>query len=198
MYIPPDTVAIGGNEYMNGSLNEKTIALLATDGFEDSELTKPLEAVRSAGATVVIVSNKTGTIIGKDGTEIEVDTVVDDVSADTYDGLLLPGGVANPDVMRINRTAVAFVRAFFDQHKPVAAICHAPWLLIEADVLSGRKVTSWPSLRTDIINAGGDWVDEPVVVDEGLVTSRKPDDLVDFCAKAVEEFSEGKHALQTV
>lgn len=181
---------------MNETLNDKTIALLATDGFEDSELTKPLEAVRAAGATVLIVSNKTGSINGKDGTTITVDTIVDDVSASDYDGLLLPGGVANPDIMRMNKTAVAFVRAFFDQHKPVAAICHAPWLLIEADVVSGRKLTSWPSLRTDIINAGGDWVDESVVVDEGLVTSRNPDDLPDFCAKAVEEFGEGKHTLQ--
>ena len=182
---------------MNETLNGKTIALLATDGFEDSELTKPLEAVRAAGATVVIVSNKTGAITGKDSTTIAVDTIVDDVSASDYDGLLLPGGVANPDIMRMNKTAVAFVRAFFDQHKPVAAICHAPWLLIEADVVSGRKLTSWPSLRTDIINAGGDWVDESVVVDEGLVTSRNPDDLPDFCAKAVEEFGEGKHTGQT-
>lgn len=183
---------------MNETLNEKTIALLATDGFEDSELTKPLEAVRAAGATVVIISNKTGTITGKDGTTIDVDTTVDDVSIDDYDGLLLPGGVANPDIMRMNKTAVAFVRAFFDQHKPVAAICHAPWLLIEADVVSGRRLTSWPSLRTDIINAGGEWVNESVVVDEGLVTSRNPDDLPDFCAKAVEEFGEGKHTGQTV
>ena len=182
---------------MNETLNGKTIALLATDGFEDSELTKPLQAVRAAGATVVIVSNKTGAITGKDSTTITVDTTVDEVSASDYDGLLLPGGVANPDIMRMNKTAVAFVRAFFDQHKPVAAICHAPWLLIEADVVSGRKLTSWPSLRTDIINAGGDWVDESVVVDEGLVTSRNPDDLPDFCAKTVEEFGEGKHTGQT-
>lgn len=183
---------------MNETLQGKTIALLSTDGFEDSELTKPLEAVRNAGAVVTIVSDKEGSITGKNGTSVDVDEVVDDVAADEFDGLLLPGGLANPDVMRTNQTAVNFVRSFFDQHKPVAAICHAPWLLVEAGVLQGRTVTSWPSLKTDIINAGATWVDESVVVDEGLVTSRKPDDLDDFCAKAIEEFGEGKHAEQTV
>lgn len=182
---------------MSETLQGKTIALLATDGFEDSELTQPLEGVRVAGAAVVVVSIKDGTITGKNGTDIDVDDLVDDVSAEEFDGLLLPGGLANPDVLRTNKTAVAFVRAFFDQHKPVAAICHAPWLLVEADVLDGRTVTSWPSLQTDIVNAGATWVDESVVVDEGLVTSRKPDDLDDFIAKAIEEFGEGKHKDQT-
>lgn len=182
---------------MADSLKGKTIALLATDGFEDSELTRPWEAVRDAGATVVIISEEAGTFTGKNGTEMAAEMSVDEVSASDYDGLLLPGGVANPDKMRMNSTAVGFVRDFFEQHKPVAAICHAPWLLVEAGVVKGRTVTSWPSLKTDIRNAGGTWVDESVVVDNGLVTSRKPDDLDDFCAKAVEEFAEGEHADQT-
>lgn len=178
-------------------LTGKTIALLATNGFEDSELTSPMEAVSDAGADVVVVSATLDDITGKDGTDIAVDQDVNDVSATDFDGLLLPGGVANPDLLRLNDKAVAFVRQFFEQHKPVAAICHAPWMLIEADVLEGRKLTSWPSLKTDVINAGGDWVDEPVVVDQGLVTSRKPGDLADFNAKAIEEFAEGAHRGQT-
>lgn len=183
---------------MQQTLDGKHIALLATNGFEDSELTEPLEAVRGAGAKVTIISDGGDEITGKNDTTISVDESVDDVSADDFDGLLLPGGVVNPDTLRMNKTAVAFVRTFFEQHKPVAAICHAPWLLVEADVLQGRTVTSWPSLRTDIINAGASWADEPVVVDEGLVTSRKPDDLEVFNAKAIEEFGEGKHEEQTV
>lgn len=178
-------------------LRGKKIALLATDGFEDSELVRPLEAVRASGATVDIVTDGKDEITGKNGTVAKSDKPVDEVVAEDYDGLLLPGGVANPDRMRLNRTAVAFVRAFFEQHKPVAAICHAPWLLVEADVVRGRKLTSWPSLKTDLRNAGAYWVDEPVTVDSGLVTSRKPDDLDVFCAKAVEEFAEGVHAGQT-
>lgn len=178
------------------ALHNITIALLATDGFEDSELTEPLHTLQEAGAQVVVTSNKSGSIVGKDGTEVIVDKLVEDISSDDFDGLLLPGGVANPDAMRMHKPAITFVRSFFEQHKPVAAICHAPWLLIEADVVDGRQVTSWPSLKTDLINAGADWHDEEVVVDQGLVTSRKPDDLEAFCAKAVEEFAEGKHAGQ--
>ena len=178
-------------------LENKKIALLATDGFEDSELTQPLEAIQNAGADVIVISDKTGEITGKNDTVIPVDKFIDEVNAEDFDGLLLPGGVANPDKMRMNQTAVQFVRSFFEQHKPVAAICHAPWLLIEAGVVSDRRVTSWPSLKTDLINAGANWLDEEVVVDQGLVTSRKPDDLDAFCAKAVEEFAEGKHELQT-
>jgi protease I len=178
-------------------LRGKKIALLATNGFEDSELTKPMQAVEDAGAEVTVISEETGEITGKQGTIIPVDTAVEGVAAANFDGLLLPGGVQNPDTLRQNKTAIGFIRDFFSLHKPVAAICHAPWLLIEADVVAGRQVTSWPSLRTDLINAGAEWVDEEVVVDQGLVTSRKPDDLEAFCAKVIEEFSEGEHAGQT-
>lgn len=183
---------------MDTQLQAKHIALLATNGFEDSELTKPLEAVKAAGAQVTIISEEAGEFKGKNGTSMTADKAADDVIADDYDGLLLPGGVANPDHLRMNESAVNFIRAFFDQHKPVAAICHAPWMLIEAGVVNGRTLTSWPSLKTDLKNAGANWVDEEVVVDEGLVTSRKPDDLKAFCAKAVEEFAEGPHEGQTV
>lgn len=180
------------------TLDGKRIALLATDEFEDSELIKPLEALKDADATVVIISNKSGSISGKNGTEITVDTTIEDVSSDDYDGLLIPGGVGNPDVMRTEEKAVEFVRGFFASHKPVAAICHGPWLLVEADVLRDRTVTSWPSLKTDIKNAGGKWIDEEVVTDQGLVTSRNPDDIPVFIDKMIEEFSEGRHKEQTV
>jgi protease I len=176
----------------------KKIALIATNKFEDDELTQPMQAVKDAGAEVTVVSLKDGEITGEHGASVKVDTTVDKASSDDFDGLLIPGGVKNPDDMRQNKEAVEFVKNFFDQHKPVAAICHGPWLLVEADVVRGRTVTSWPSLKTDIKNAGGDWVDKEVVVDQGLVTSRKPDDLEAFCTKAVEEFAEGKHPGQTV
>ena len=179
------------------NLNGRKIAILATDAFEDSELADPMQAIKDAGAEITVVSDKDGSITGEHGTEVIVDKRVDDVAANDFHALLLPGGVKNPDVLRTNEKAVAFVRAFFEQHKPVAAICHGPWLLVEADVLKGRTVTSWPSLRTDITNAGGSWVDEEVVVDEGLVTSRNPGDIPAFTAKAIEEFSEGKHEEQT-
>jgi protease I len=177
-------------------LTGRRVALIATDEFEDAELIEPLEAARQAGADVTIVSNHRGEIIGENGTEITVDKTVDDVVADEFDALIIPGGVKNPDVMRTDLKAVHFVRNFFDQHKPVAAICHGLWLLDEADVIRGRTLTSWPSLRRDIENAGGTWVDEEVVVDHGLVTSRKPADLKAFCSRLIEEFSEGKHLLQ--
>ena len=179
-------------------LDGKRIALLATNGFEDDELTRPMEAVRGAGAEVEVISIKDGTIQGQNGTEINVDKLVTDVDVSDYNGLLLPGGVANPDKLRMDENAVGFVRKFFAAHKPVAAICHAPWMLIEAGVVDGRTLTSWPSLKTDIKNAGGTWVDEEVVVDEGLVTSRNPGDIPAFNAKAIEEFGEGKHEEQTV
>ncbi|KLU05975.1 ThiJ/PfpI family protein [Rhodopirellula islandica] len=184
------------------TLNEKRIAFLATDGFEQVELTKPWEAIKSAGADVVLVSPKDGKIQGMNHDEkadqFSVDQNVANVSAEDFDGLVLPGGVANPDTLRTCENSVSFIRDFFKQHKPVAAICHGPWTLIEADVVRGRRVTSWPSLKTDLKNAGAEWVDQECVCDEGLVTSRNPDDLPAFCDKAIEEFAEGKHAAQTV
>jgi protease I len=183
------------------NLTKKTIAILATDGFEQVELVKPKEALEAAGATTRLVSLKSGAIQGfnhfEKGDSFPVDETVDSADAAAYDGLVLPGGLHNPDALRMNEKAVAFVRSFFEQHKPVAAICHGPWTLVEANVVEGRTLTSWPSVKTDIINAGGNWVDEEVHCDQGLVTSRKPDDLPAFCAKMIEEFAEGKHALQT-
>lgn len=185
---------------MARSLKQKTIAFLATDGVEQIELTQPWEAIRSAGAEVHLISVDSGRIQAFNhldkGETFPVDRIVADVKASEYDGLCLPGGVANPDALRLNDAAVGFVRDFFTQSKPVAAICHAPWLLVEADVVDGRTLTSWPSLKTDIENAGGRWIDEEVCVDRGLVTSRKPGDLEAFSAKAVEEFGEGKHTEQ--
>lgn len=186
----------------NHDLTGKKIAILATDGFEQVELTRPRAAIEEAGASVHIVSLESGSIQGfhhaEKGDSFEVDKTLSEVEAEDYHGLVLPGGVHNPDALRMNRDAVAFVREFFAQHKPVAAICHGPWLLVEADVVRDRTLTSWPSLKTDIRNAGGEWVDEEVHCDEALVTSRRPDDLEAFCAKAVEEFAEGKHVGQTV
>jgi deglycase len=183
-------------------LSGKRVAILATDMFEQVELVEPRKAVEQAGADVELVSLEAGEIQGFNHYDkadtFPVAKVVSDVSADDYDGLLLPGGVGNPDTMRMDENAVGFVRSFFEQGKPVAAICHAPWMLVEADVVRGRKLTSFWSVKTDVKNAGGSWVDEEVVVDESLVTSRSPDDLPAFCAKAIEEFAEGKHAGQRV
>jgi protease I len=185
---------------MAGELNGKRVAFLATEGVEQSELEQPLDAIREAGAEIDLISLEEGEVQAYEhldkGKTFPVDKTVADADAGDYDGLVLPGGVANPDALRMDEDAVAFVRAFFEQHKPVAAICHAPWTLVEAGVVEGRTLTSWPSLQTDIRNAGGNWVDEEVHVDEGLVTSRKPDDLPAFCAKAVEEIAEGKHEGQ--
>jgi len=179
------------------SLNGKRVAILATDGFEESELRSPREALLQAGAFVDIVALKLGVIKGwKDGNwsgAEQVDLAVADATANDYDALLLPGGVMNPDKLRTNSDAVTFVRAFFEQHKPVAAICHGPWILAEADVLKGRRVTSYPSIKTDLINAGAHWEDSEVVVDNGLVTSRSPKDLPAFNTKMVEEIKEGRH-----
>ncbi len=166
--------------------------MLATDGVEQIELTQPRQALQDAGATVELVSLEAGEIQGVEhmdkGDTFAVDRTVSDASAGDYDGLVLPGGVANPDFLRVDRDAVTFVRAFFEAAKPVGAICHGPWTLIEANVVAGRTLTSWPSLQTDIRNAGGEWVDEEVVTDNGLVTSRKPDDLKAFSEALVEAF----------
>ncbi len=185
---------------MADELQGKRIAFLFTEGVEQVELTEPLEAVRNAGGEPDLVSLQQGEVEAWNhfdkGDRFKVDLAVADADASNYDGLVLPGGVANPDQLRIDDDAVKFVRAFFEQDKPVGVICHGPWMLVEADVARGRRVTSWPSLKTDLRNAGADWVDEEVVVDNGLVTSRKPDDLPAFCAKIVEEFAEGKHDQQ--
>ncbi|MBM3210471.1 type 1 glutamine amidotransferase [Candidatus Saccharibacteria bacterium] len=170
------------------TLDGVRVALVATDGFEDSELTRPLEAVEAAGGDVLVISDKSGEIVGKNGTAVEVEALFDSVSPGDFHALLLPGGVQNPDALRMNEQAIEFIKTFFTDKKPVAAICHAPWLLAEADVLEGRTITSWRSIKTDVINAGAHWVDEPVVVDDLLVTSRKPDDLSDFCDSMVEVF----------
>jgi protease I len=185
---------------MAGKLDGKTIAFLATEGVEQVELTEPWKAVEEAGGRPELVSLEEGEVQAFNhldrGDTFRADRAVADADASAYDGLVLPGGVANPDFLRADENAVAFVRAFFDQAKPVAAICHGPWTLVEADVLRGRTITSWPSVKTDIRNAGATWVDEEVHVDQGLVSSRKPDDLPAFCAKLVEEFCEGKHEGQ--
>jgi deglycase len=183
-----------------GELQGKKVAFLATDGVEQVEYTEPRKAIEHAGADVQLVSLKVGEIQGFNhldkGDTFPVDVAVADARTEDYDGLVLPGGVANPDAMRLHPEAVGFVRSFFEGGKPVAAICHASWMLVEADVVRGRTLTSWPSLKTDIENAGGTWVDEEVHVDQGLVTSRKPDDLPAFNAKTIEEFAEGVHEGQ--
>jgi len=182
-------------------LQGKRVAFLATDMVEQVELTEPWKAVEEAGATPELISLEEGEIQAFNhydkGDTFTVDKTVEEARADDYDALVIPGGVGNPDTMRVDENAVELTRQFFEQGKPVGVICHGPWMLVEAGVVRGRKVTSWPSLRTDIRNAGGDWVDEEVVVDHGLVTSRKPDDLPAFNAKIVEEFCEGEHAEQS-
>jgi deglycase len=186
---------------MAEELKGKRIAfLMANEGVEQVELTEPLRAVRDAGAEADVIAPDPGGIQAFNHADkadtFDVDRTVDQVSAEEYDGLVLPGGVRNPDRLRTNKDAVAFTRAFFEAGKPVGAICHAPWTLIEANVVDGRTLTSFPSLQTDIRNAGGTWVDEEVHVDSGLVTSRRPDDLPAFNAKIIEEFAEGVHAGQ--
>jgi len=182
---------------MANELNGKRIAFLATDGVEQVELTAPWDAAREAGARPTLLSIHPGEIQGLNhldkGQTFRVDRQVADATPDEFDGLVLPGGVANPDQLRMDRDAVDFVRSFVESGKPVAVICHGPWTLVEADVVRGRTITSWPSLQTDIRNAGGTWVDEEVHVDRGLVSSRRPDDLPAFTRKMVEEFAEGRH-----
>ena len=185
---------------MADKLQGKRVAFLATDMVEQVELTKPWKAVKDAGGTPELVSLKEGEIQGFNHYDkadtFKVDRTVEEARAEDYDALVIPGGVGNPDTMRTDENAVQLVRDFFEQGKPVGVICHGPWMLVEAGVVRGRKVTSWPSLQTDIRNAGGDWVDQEVVVDDGLVTSRKPDDLPAFNEKIVEEFCEGRHEQQ--
>lgn len=185
---------------INYQLKGKKIAILATDGFEESELIGPRAALDKAGATTHVVSPTLGEIKAwkdKDwGTSVKVDVALAEAAAADYDGLLLPGGVMNPDKLRMQPRAVEFAKAFFEAGKPVAAICHGPQLLIEADVVRGRRMTSYASVKKDLMNAGADWVDESVVVDQGLVTSRQPDDIPHFNEKMIEEFAEGVHAGQ--
>ncbi|NOG69558.1 type 1 glutamine amidotransferase domain-containing protein [Roseicella sp. DB1501] len=179
-------------------LQGKTVAVLATDGFEQVELTEPVQALKQAGAEVHVVAPHGGSIQGWNhhdkGDSVPVDQPLDAADPGRYAALLLPGGVINPDELRLQPKAIAFIRHFVEQKKPIAAICHGPWTLIDAGGVRGRKMTSWPSLQTDLRNAGADWVDEAVVTDRGLVTSRKPDDIPAFTRKMIEEFAEGRHA----
>lgn len=185
----------------NEILNSKRVAILATDGFEKSELFDPKATLEKAGVKVDVVSLKSGEIKSWDkkdwGETIKVDVVLSDANVEDYDGLLLPGGVINPDKLRIEEDAVSFVREFGEAGKPIAAICHGPWTLIDAGLVEGRKMTSYPSIKTDLINAGAEWVDEEVVTDQGLVTSRKPSDIPAFTAKFMSELEEGIHAPRT-
>lgn len=183
---------------MSDELAGKTIAILAADGVEEVELTEPRKAVEEAGASTELLSIESGEIQSTNedinpSEKYPVDKKVSEASPDDYDGLLLPGGVANPDNLRLDDAAIAFVKDFFAAGKPVGVICHGPWTLVEADLVRGRTLTSYPSIATDIRNAGGNWVDEEVVTNQGLVSSRNPDDLPAFCKKVVEEFAEGKH-----
>ncbi|THD65094.1 type 1 glutamine amidotransferase domain-containing protein [Phenylobacterium sp.] len=182
---------------MPNELRGKRVAVLATDGFEQSELEKPVEALKAAGAEVEVVAPKGGQIQGYEhndkGRMVAVDRELARAAPEDYDSIVLPGGVMNPDALRLEPKAIAFVRAFAEAGKPIAAICHGPWTLINAEAVEGKRMTSWPSLEADLKNAGAEWVDEEVVVDEGLVTSRKPDDLPAFCARMIEEFAEGPH-----
>lgn len=185
---------------MAQELSNKKVAILATDGVEQVELIQPKQALEEAGAQAHVIAPKSGTIQGWNhydkGDQIPVDKALQEANPGDYDALVLPGGVVNPDQLRTNDQAVQFVKAFFAAGKPVAAICHGPWTLIEADVVKGRTVTSWPSLQTDLRNAGANWVDQEVVVDQGLITSRNPKDIPAFNSKLIEEVAEGKHEGQ--
>lgn len=183
---------------MEKQLNSKKVAIVVTDGFEEVEFTAPKSALENAGAEVHVIAPQSGKVKAwaktNWGGEYNVDKTIDAVKAQDYDALVLPGGVMNPDHLRTNQAVVNFVGEFLHEGKPIAAICHGPWTLIETGALQGRRMTSWPSLKTDLKNAGVDWVDKEVVVDNGLVTSRKPDDLPAFCQKMIEEIAEGVHA----
>jgi len=183
---------------MSGKLDGKKVAILVADGFEQVEMTKPREALQQAGAETKIVSPRSGKIQGMNhadkGDKFEVDLIVHDARVEEFDALMIPGGLMNPDELRANADALEFVRHFFSEGKPAAVICHGPWVLIDAGVVRGRTLTSWPNIKTDVKNAGAKWVDQEVVVDNGLVTSRKPDDIPAFNKKMIEEFAEGKHA----
>ncbi len=185
---------------MAGKLDGKKVAILVASGFEQVEMTKPREALKEAGAEVKIVSTKAGQIQGMNhadkGDKFDVDLTLDEARPGNFDALMIPGGLMNPDELRSTPAATEFARHFFDAGKPVAAICHGPWVLIDADVVRGHTLTSWPAIQTDVKNAGGNWIDEEVVVDNGLVTSRKPDDIPAFNEKMIEEFAEGKHERQ--
>src|SRR2546429_9257634 len=180
-----------------GKLDGKKVAILVTDGFEQVEMTKPREALEEAGAETKIVSPKSGQIQGMNhadkGDKFDVDIPLNEGRPEEFDALMIPGGLMNPDQLRSTPEALEFTRHFFEEGKPVAAICHAPWVLIDAGVVRGRKLTSWPAIKSDVKNAGGKWGNEEVVVDNGLVTSRKPDDIPAFNRKMIEEFCEGKH-----
>ena len=182
---------------MPGRLDGKKVAILVTDGFEQVEMTKPRDELDEAGAETKIVSLKPGKIQGMHhadkGDKFDVDLTLDEVRPEEFDALMIPGGLMNPDSLRSNVAALEFTRHFFREGKPVAAICHGPWVLIDAGVVRGRTLTSWPAIKTDVKNAGGKWVNEEVVVDNGLVTSRKPDDIPAFNEKMIEEFCEGRH-----
>lgn len=185
---------------MENDLNGLRVAILVADGFEQIELTEPRKALDEAGAKTMIVSPVEGQVQGWNhydkGDSFDVDLPLSEANADDFDALLLPGGVANPDQLRTENKAVELIKDMFAAGKPIASICHGPWTLIEADAVRGRKVTSWPSLKTDLTNAGAEWVDEEVVVDNGLVTSRKPQDIPAFNEKMIEEFAEGTHSRQ--
>jgi len=196
---------------MASNLKGKKIAILATDGFEQAELMEPRKALEAAGAQTEVISpnsvqGSTGETKGKIkgwnhtdwGESVKVDKTLDTAHADDYDALVLPGGVMNPDTLRTNPKAVEFVKAFIDAHKPVGAICHGPWMLVESGAVKGRTVTSWPSLQTDIRNAGGNWVDKEVVVDQGVVTSRKPADIPAFCSKLTDEIASAAQKLRKI
>jgi deglycase len=184
-------------ETMADKLSGKKVAMLAADGFEEVELTKPKKALDDAGAKTTVVSLKSGKIQGMNhadkGEMVAVDQTLAEAKPQDFDALMIPGGLMNPDALRSNERALEFVRHFFREGKPVAAICHAPWVLIDAGVVRGRTLTSWPAIKSDVRNAGGHWVDQEVVVDNGLVTSRKPDDIPVFNRKMIEEFGEGRH-----